>query len=395
MIRELNIKRIVDALRRTESLTITEISEHTSLSRATVQTILSALHRNHVVDVAGTRRIRGTSGKPPKLFSFNPTARHAVGMQLSFDCLHAKLVDLNYETRAEFSVPIQEDITIEQLLSLIKDGVASLTTGLSRGSVVGLGFGGHGVTDIASGVILTSPHNPSWGKYLELRDLIMSVIDEAYPVYVDNAIRYRTLSEQVVGRLKAVNDAIVIHCSEGIIAGLISDGHVRRGKNNLVGAIGHMKINEIDDEPCKCGGTGCFEMQVAPSRVMARFPSVHSIQPSDEDSAITPSDKLKLLFTLANEGDHHAKTIVSDVARWFAITIHNSIVMIDPEVVVIQGLYAEAGWYFLSELHKHLNLVSLVNIRLNTRIEYSNLGEEAGATGAAYYAVQRFLSKIK
>lgn len=395
MTRKQNIARIVDAMRRADSLTITEISEQTSLSRATVQTILTALRKNHVVNAAGTRRIRGNGGKPPQLFSFNPRARFAVGMQLSFDRLHAKLVDLNYETIGEFSAPIHEDIMIDHLLRLINEGLYSLTGALPRGSIVGLGFGGHGVTDIASGVILTSPHNPSWGNYLELRDLITSSIEDTFPVYVDNAVRYRTLAEQIVGRLKMVKDAMVIHCSEGVIAGLIADGHVRRGNNNLVGAIGHMKINSDDQRLCKCGGTGCFEMQIAPSQVVvqvrADYPDL--LGPHQDD--IDPSEHLLHLFKHANEGNHQARTVLTDLARWFAITIHNSVVTTDPEVVVIQGIYARAGRFFLSELHRQLNLVSLVNVKLSTRIEYSRLGEDAGAIGAANYAVQKFLETVR
>lgn len=347
-----------------------------------------------MVSNVGHRKSRKNGGKPPQLYQFEPGARYAIGIQLSFDSLHCKLVDVNSKPVKEFTAPIDHDVTIDTLLRLVNAAISAVTSDIPPASVVGMGFGSHGVTDLEKGVVVTSPHNPSWGNFLELKNLIAARTGAQFPVYVDNAVRYRTLAEMTVGCLRTAKDAIVIHTSEGVIAGVMIDGRVRRGLNNLAGAVGHVTVNVEDTDICVCGGTGCFEMQIAPARVVQRssFESIRSADGFPESG--TAESLLFYVCELADSGNQDACAVISEVAGWFAIAIHNLILTVDPEAVVIQGTYARAGSFFLSELQSRLNRVSLTNVKPRTRVEYSRLREDAAAIGGATYAMQRFLDRV-
>lgn len=73
-----------------------------------------------------------------------------------------------------------------------------------------------------------------------------------------------------------------------------------------------------------------------------------------------------------------------------AIDISNIILLYDPQMIVIQGIFAKAGKYFLDNLRKKVNEVSLPKIKKETKIEYSELGDNVGVLGAASYAISKY-----
>ncbi len=104
---------------------------------------------------------------------------------------------------------------------------------------------------------------------------------------------------------------------------------------------------------------------------------------------VTPED----IFSAANKGDRLAQDIMDDVAGWFAMGFLNIILMYDPEIIVIQGVYSKAGVYFKKRLQKKINALSLVKIRKDVEIEYSTFGEERGVVGAASYIISEFFNQ--
>lgn len=386
-----NINRVLDAMRYQPPQTTAQIVDRSGVSRVTVRKILERLREQSVVSVDGKAPTTIEGGKPPWLFSFDPEAKYAVGMHLSFTHLYARIVDLNMRTHAHLQMPLDGDFPIETLLDLIEQATRRLLgeAGIDMKSVVGVGFGGHGVTDFAGGMILVSPHNPSWGRNLRIRDLIHDRLGADLPVYVDNAIRFRTVAERSIGRLKNVQDGVVIHCAEGVISGVMIDGIIRHGRHDLAGSIGHMRVNAGDLEQCACGGYGCFEMQISPARVHSR---IHELAAVMGDSPLcSPSHNgipdLESLFVAADRGDPLSRAVVGEIADWFAAACRNIVFTLDPEVIVIQGIYSDPGSFFRSSLQEKFSHMSLVQVPTTTRICYSKLGEEAASLGAASYVI--------
>jgi predicted NBD/HSP70 family sugar kinase len=128
---------------------------------------------------------------------------------------------------------------------------------------------------------------------------------------------------------------------------------------------------------------------ISVNRILKMAKEGHS---SNKDSMIFRDKGLKDIdiydiFNSANQGDRFARELMDDVIGWFAIGISNMILMYDPELIVIQGIYERAGDYFISELRNRVNTVSLPRINKEVRIEYSNFGKEAAAVGAAAYLI--------
>jgi glucokinase len=97
------------------------------------------------------------------------------------------------------------------------------------------------------------------------------------------------------------------------------------------------------------------------------------------------------IFEASNKGDALAQEVVDEAAHWFAIGLSNIVLAYDPEIIVLQGIFAEGGDYFIRRLRREINEVSLIHIKKNVQIEYSRFGRNAGVLGAAAFAVAEYL----
>jgi hypothetical protein len=59
---------------------------------------------------------------------------------------------------------------------------------------------------------------------------------------------------------------------------------------------------------------------------------------------------------------------------------------------VIHGVYTKAGDKFLEKLKEKVEQISLTNIKKETKIEFSELGTDAGVLGAATYVINEFFA---
>jgi predicted NBD/HSP70 family sugar kinase len=169
---------------------------------------------------------------------------------------------------------------------------------------------------------------------------------------------------------------------------------IKRGVHYLAGEIGHMIINPSDDIACSCGGRGCFEVLVSTHRVLEKAQMMKTNYPDSAVFSDTGGDtpQIVTIFEAANSGDTLARLLLDDVIKWFTIGISNIILMYDPEIVIIQGVYSQAGPYFLNNLRSGVNTCSLIRIRKNVEIQYSNLGKNRGVLGGGAFIVSEYFN---
>jgi len=226
-----------------------------------------------------------------------------------------------------------------------------------------------------------------------LREKIIEKIPEDIPVIVDNHSRFQVFSEKILGLAKDKNNVVAIQAGKGLVAGVIIENEIKRGNHSLIGEIGHMIVDPEGREICSCGGKGCFEAMVSTSRILRMAKEKYNEYP---DSIIfngnDPDDvDIYNVFDASNKGDKLALELMDDIISWFGIGISNIILMHDPQIMIIQGIFTKAGKYFLENLRKKINKISLFSIERETEIKYSELGDTAGVLGAASFVLSRYL----
>jgi predicted NBD/HSP70 family sugar kinase len=270
--------------------------------------------------------------------------------------------------------------------------------GIEESKIIGIGFGFHGIVNFSSGILLTSPHNPVWGENINLVEKVRKAFP-GIPVYVDNKIRFQAYAELIQGNWGTSKDIIVMDAGAGAISGVIMQNSLRRGHHSLAGHIGHMVVNPLDEEICKCGGRGCFEVLISTRRLLKKVREGYSehgdstlFSNTSESHATESLDTLteQDVFAAADKGDSFARELLDEVIRWFALGLHNIALMYDPDIIIFQGKYGKGGDYFLSEIRKRVTEISLLKVKQPLQIEYSKISEHPGALGAAAYVVSEF-----
>ncbi len=96
VLRQHNQKVVLSVLRTLHTTTISEIAGRVHLSTNTVTTIIEHYKKLGLVYNTGKGKSSYEGGKRPNLFSFNPKAKFAIGMQITYEGqICAALVDIN------------------------------------------------------------------------------------------------------------------------------------------------------------------------------------------------------------------------------------------------------------------------------------------------------------
>ena len=393
-LKQINRKVILNILRNSGELSIAELSKEVNLSKPTLMTIMNYYIENKLVVIAGKGNSTEEGGKKPNIYKFNADGGYAIGMIISANKLTAVITNLKSKILDKTSVPLKTNEGFDSVLKKIIDSYNNLVnnTNIDRKRLVGLAIGAYGITNFTKGEVIFSPHFPSWGKDLMLKEKIIERIPENIPVMVDNHSRFQVFAEKILGLAKEKNNIVAIQAGKGLVAGVIIENEIKRGNHYLIGEIGHMIVDPEAREICACGGKGCFEAMVSTNRILRMAKEKHKeysasiIFNGNDPDAID----INSIFDASNKGDKLALDLMNDVIKWFGIGISNIILMYDPQIVIIQGIFTKAGEYFLENLRNKINKISLFSIKRETEIKYSELGDKAGVLGAASYVLSKY-----
>jgi len=187
----------------------------------------------------------------------------------------------------------------------------------------GLGVSVSGRVDRKTRRLLFSPNAP-WGQ-IDLHEELQKVLET--PIEMENAANACLFSERWFGNYHDVSNMLAVSVSEGIGTGLLVDGRVVRGRDDMAGEFGHMTL----DEPgpvCGCGNVGCWEV-FASNRAGLRY--YHELVP---ESTITTFQEL---LDLALAGDLRALRSIDKMITYLARGLTMLVAGLSPEVIIIVG----------------------------------------------------------
>jgi glucokinase len=126
----------------------------------------------------------------------------------------------------------------------IVDTIAGLIRYIANGTPfagIGIGLAGH-IDHVQNRIMRESPNfRPSFRKL----DLVSALFKQFHvPVVLENDAKAYALGEAVFGRGKGYRRVVVVTVGTGIGGGLVQDGKIIHGKNNLAGEFGKMYFGE-------------------------------------------------------------------------------------------------------------------------------------------------------
>ena len=189
-----------------------------------------------------------------------------------------------------------------------------------------------------------------------------------HDIIIENDANCFAIAEALMGAGKGYPSVFGVIMGTGCGGGIVFDGKIRQGPQNIAGEWGHMVIDPQGD-PCYCGANGCVESFISGGGLekIIKNKTGHII--SAVDFFNTP---LK---------DESLKNIREDFYARFGQALANLINILDPDIVVLggglsneQSLYKEG----VDEVYARI-----FNDVPSTPIVKNKLGDSAGVIGAA------------
>jgi len=386
-----NRKVILNILRNSGEVSISELSKKVNLSKPTLMNIMNYYIKKGLVVITGKGSSTVEGGKRPNIFKINSSAGYAIGMAIIANKLISIITDLKGKILEKISVDLKTDEKFSSVLEKINNSYKQLVNNNGK-KIIGIAVGTYGITNSDNGIVIFSPHFPSWGGNIELKKKISEQLPNKTAVFIDNGVRFQAFAEKTFGAAKKEENIIAIQAGKGLAAGVIAENKIKRGKHYIIGEIGHMVINPEDKEVCVCGGKGCFEVMVSTKRILRIAKGKFNDYPESLIFNGKAIDEINMfdIFGALKKKDKLATELIDDVVNWFAIGISNIILTNDPQIVVIQGIFTKAGKYFLDNLKEKINKISLQKIKKETDIKYSELGDNVCALGASSYVLYKY-----
>lgn len=176
------------------------------------------------------------------------------------------------------------------------------------------------------------------------------------------------LGEVWVGAARGLRNVILVTLGTGVGGAAMVDGRLLQGEIGRAGHLGHASLDPWGD-PDICGTPGSLELAMGnctlQARGQGRYANTHALVRAHRD------------------GDAEATRIWLDSVRRLAAAITSFINILDPSAVIVGGGIARAGEALFDPLASFLKDMEWRPGGHRVRLLPAELGEFAGALGAA------------
>jgi predicted NBD/HSP70 family sugar kinase len=380
--------------RRKDILSIAEIADRIKLSKTSVTKVVNDFGKKGLVVAAGKGNSTDVGGKKPELFAFNAAYSCVIALTIGIDFITGAVMDLKCSFINHRSVKCAANTSYKTAVRNMAGMIHRLIrdSGLKIDVLNPIVIGCEGVIDAYNGIIRYTIHH-KWGQNLPLREDLVRALGFPVNIYVDNNFRLAGYID-TIGNGDTYDSQAVIITSNSAGGTILENQQLIHGSSGFVGEFGHIIVEPDSDIKCDCGGYGCFGILVSPGILLARAAKLCGTYPESLMYSKTREGTLTIadIFAASNQNDPFACALMDQVIRYFAIVIHNIVLLRDPERVIIQGIYAAAGEYFLKKLQEKVNTLPYYKMKRNLPIIYSSVsGINPALIGAGYYAVDLLL----
>jgi len=314
--RDINRRIVLNLIRTRQPISRADLARASGLQRSTISLIVEELAQEHWVLAGPTGRL--PRGRRPTFLRLNDD-RVIIGIDIRPTQITVALADVNgrFTSQEVIATPGDPETAVDALIQRIQ-----LIAGSCRGKKIeGIGISLPGRS--SSGRLVFAP-NLKWGDF-DIRSPIVKAT--GLEVELENAANACVLAAVWFDRTESCRDLVVVTVSEGIGAGILTNGQLARGFNNMAGEFGHVPLDP-DGPPCGCGSRGCWEV-FGSNRAALRY--------YHESSSYSEGLSFQDLLSLADQGDARAVTALDTMAHYLGRGMRMIVAGLAPERIVVVG----------------------------------------------------------
>jgi len=391
-IKEKNLSVLFSYIYHNSPISRAKLAKKIKLSPPTVSALVDEMLEIDIIREVGTANT-STSGRRPMMLDINPEGGYIVIVELVKKGFILTLNNLLCQpVRSErVNLPDFNNLGNEAVNAIISV-VESENIPTSR--LLGIIISAPGVIDHAANRIITSL-SLDINRENCFYDIIQSYFRKV-PVILHKKASFCAYAEKWSGPMLEIKNMVYIIVGEsgGVGAGLLLNGEVYNGGGNA-GEIGHMSI-DVNGYPCFCGNRGCLEKYVDVNTIYQRF--IHAMLSGRKTSLSKhiggDLNKINIdaISKCLEEGDPVALEIIDDVAQKFASGLNNIINTLNPELIVIGGIYPKLGSKMLESIREHVSSIWFSSGLENTEIRYRRREYDDIAFGGAMYFIDKIFN---
>lgn len=270
------------------------------------------------------------------------------------------------------------DSTMRNLLRTIDEVL--FESNLIPKEVAACGISCGGPLDSKKGLIMSPPNLPGWDNIP-----IVELIEKQYGIRtgVQNDANACALAEWKYGAGRGYNNVVFLTFGTGMGAGLILDGKLYVGTNDMAGEVGHIRLERFG--PVGYGKAGSFEgfcsgggiAQLAATMAFERMQQGEKVAfcPGPED---IHKISAKTVAEAALAGDCLAKEVYRISGHYLGMGLSVLIDILNPEIIVVGSIYGRAMELLRPAMDEVVRRETVSYAREACRIVPAGLGESIG-----------------
>ena len=263
--------------------------------------------------------------------------------------------------------------------------LAVKASGLDWEQIAAVGLGSPGTMDLDAGLLLDPPNLPDWHDF-PIRDRLAQALGK--PIAFQNDANAAAYGEFWAGAGRGTRSLVLFTLGTGIGCGIIDDGRIVQGRHSHGAECGHIIIQMEGGREHPPGYFGRLEAYASATALVKRAIEALEAGETSRLRDLHDEDNLsaRTIDQAADAGDALAQRLMSETARYLAVGATCLMHTIDPDIVLFGGGMIAAGKTFLEEIRAEVRRIAFPVPAEKTRIEFAELGGDAGFIGAAGYA---------
>lgn len=343
------------------------LAKITKLSPSTIGIYVDQLIQLGFLTESGLEQ--GAMGRPKRKLGIVKEAGWFAGIEFNAERIQGVRLDFSGQKDAALTRPLRPGANTQEVLQEIR-GVIQELSRVSTGQMMGIGLGVPGLVDAKAGVGLHYSFISDWQKVPIVQDL-----KKHFPVLVtlENNLRTIALAERWFGGGRKLDDYVILGPRSGFGIAIMKHGQLVRGSHHAAGEIGRWPwpLN---------GSTG-------EAHDVLTAPAVWRKLSGAKEAAPLPVDLRAALSIFAERRDEVRDQIVSDYARVLGL-VH---LILDAKTYFLHGPLTALGTAFCQEISSETARVIPALESMPPQIIPSQLGDDAGALGAASLAMEAWI----
>lgn len=306
-------------------------------------------------------------------------SKYAFGVDVGGTSVKLGLFDEEGAVLDKWEIPT---VTENQGAAILPDMAESIRAkmeekSLKEADVAGIGIGVPGPVD-RNGLLVGRAVNLGWDS-IDIPKALNAYIK--VPVKAANDANVAAFGELWQGGGKGYENMVAVTLGTGVGGGIIVDGRLLAGSTGAGGEIGHLHLQDGEEERCNCGNNGCLE-QYASATGIVRLAKRRLGE--DEKESVLRRGKVsaKAVFDAVKAGDGVAIEIAERFGDYLGKGLAIVAAVVNPEAFVIGGGVSKAGDILLTFVEPNFRKYAFPQCR-DAKFVLAELGNDAGIYGAA------------